>query len=165
MDLSETHRQRFYDRILPKNEDGCMLWRLIPNSDGYGYFQCRAGGDIKRFRAHRLALILHSGGEQRELLACHSPLVCKSRACCNPEHLRWGTHSENTKDAIIEGTFKTNCLDGERNINAKLSNSDVLEIRELLKTKLYTHKSLGEKFNIHRTVIGKIAKGYIWRGV
>ncbi len=68
----------------------CWEWRgtLVKR---YGVLQV----DKKRHKAHRLALVW-LGGERDSsngvLSVLHS---CDNPKCCNPEHLRFGTHQEN----------------------------------------------------------------------
>ena len=50
--------------------------------------------------AHALGTAIH--GKPVDLChACHNP------KCSNPYHLYWGTRSENVKDSIANGTYKT----------------------------------------------------------
>lgn len=68
---------------------GCWVWLGAGTRDGYG--KVRFEG--KMVYAHRLMLFLQTGewGE----VAMHA---CDTPSCINPEHLSWGTHSENALD-------------------------------------------------------------------
>lgn len=50
--------------------------------------------------AHYLGTTVPKGHQIQLCHACHNP------ACSNPEHLYWGTVSENVQDSISNGTFK-----------------------------------------------------------
>ena len=78
---------------LDKSGD-CWLWTGCRSKTGYG----RAG---KRDYAHRLAAEFTYGPCPEGLEVRH---LCGVRACCNPAHLRYGTHSENAADSIEHGT-------------------------------------------------------------
>jgi transcriptional regulator len=53
--------------------------------------------------------------------------ACDRRKCCNPEHLRAGSHGENMEDMKVKG--RANPVRGEDKKNAKLTETQVLEIR------------------------------------
>ena len=58
----------------------------------------------RNLRAHRAALILYAGEpEDPDNCAIH---LCDNPGCVNPEHLRWGTVSENNWDKIKKGRNK-----------------------------------------------------------
>ena len=72
-------------------ESGCWEWGRIRVS-GYGVLH----RDGIRYRVHRLSLAIATGLSYEDLprllLATHD---CDNKPCCNPDHLRWGTHSTN----------------------------------------------------------------------
>jgi len=45
---------------------------------------------------------------------------------------------------------------------AKLTNLNVIEIKQLLITKKYTHSQIGKMFNVSKTVIGNIKRLKSW---
>lgn len=82
----------FWSKVDIRAEDECWPWKEGTWSNGYGRYK----QNYQSVRAHRVALVLFKGvPEDGGLLALHS---CHNRLCCNPYHLRWGTHKENMLD-------------------------------------------------------------------
>lgn len=52
------------------------------------------------YKVHRLVCELASGEPRKGQYALHS---CDNSMCCNPRHLRWGSHAENMKDKATRG--------------------------------------------------------------
>jgi hypothetical protein len=76
--------------------DRCWLYRGFIKWDGYGWV--RRG--TKNMTAHRYAWIL-TNGEPPE--GSHLLHTCDKPACCNPAHLRLGTHEENMAEMAAKG--------------------------------------------------------------
>jgi len=121
----------------------CWEWFGPKHRQGYGYH--------KQTMAHRYSYQLYKGAFPKELHVCHS---CDNPSCVNPDHLRVGTKSENTKDAIERGQHKI----GENSVKAKLSNIDVAIIRASLEAGI-SGKVLADKFNVCEATISKIKIG------
>lgn len=75
-------------------------------------------------------------------------------------NLRWATHAENHQDTVLHGTRLT----GERNPTAKLSNSQVKEIKQGLAAGT-KQKDLAARFSVHKCTIQAIAAGRNWKGM
>lgn len=77
-------------RIRIDAETGCWLWRVRPNSDGYG----SASWQGRRRAAHRLIYELLIGPIPEALVLDH---LCRVRCCVNPAHLEPVTVAENSR--------------------------------------------------------------------
>lgn len=88
--------------IIPPDQNGCWLW-ANPNSNGYGKF--RIGS--KMWNAHK-AMYIHFWGlifplTKEEPLVEHICPSGENSACCNPTHLRRGSHKSNFLTAVANG--------------------------------------------------------------
>lgn len=98
--------ERFWSRV---DQSGgpqrCWPWIASRHRQGYGRFYPpeRPGG----VTAHAYALQLSSGEQPGGRHALHS---CDNPCCCNPAHLRWGTHSDNMCDVELRGRRPTTKL-------------------------------------------------------
>lgn len=75
---------------------GCWLWKGPRKADGYGIIN----NGRTRYLAHRLSLQLASAEMGAGLYACHH---CDTPACVRPDHLFWGTQTDNMRDAMRKG--------------------------------------------------------------
>ena len=118
--------------------DDCIVWPHSKFDDGYG--QVRVGSKMRR--AHRVALQLSKPAPVgkvcsvkgkwvpgHKLVAAHGP--CHNPVCFNPQHLSWSTSAENEADKKRDGTDVY--VSNEAHGSCKLSNADVVRIRELYK--------------------------------
>jgi len=94
--------------------------------------------------------------EGRDLLhACDNP------PCCNPAHLRPGTHLDNMLDMRRKGRAVDTPSPGERNGQAKLTEDQVLAIRRS-NLKL---KELAAIYGVHFSTIHLIKSRKKWKHI
>jgi len=111
-------QQEFQDKYLPEVTTGCWLWVGAKDGHGYGRFQV----DGKGCGAHRVSYELFKGKIPKGMFVCHT---CDVPGCVRPDHLWLGTDADNNADKIKKGRQSK----GENHWKAKLSESQVLEIR------------------------------------
>jgi hypothetical protein len=86
--------------------ESCWNWRGAVDRYGYGQFKPLAG--TSPLRAHRVAWeIWHLVDIPDGMQILHS---CDNPRCCNPNHLRPGTHTENMADKVARGRHKSGAL-------------------------------------------------------
>ena len=112
---------KFWSQVAVGAPDECWPWIGFTDPAGYGAVGWRG----KRQLAHRLALSLTDGDWKTTLLVRHT---CDNKPCCNPAHLRRGTHLDNTRDAIERGLFRAPPR-GELHAKAKLTDRQAMTIR------------------------------------
>lgn len=108
-------------------EGGCWEWRAGKKGGGYGVFYL----DGKLRGAHRVALLFFKGLDiDAPLEAMHS---CDNPSCVNPDHISYGSHSDNMRDASAKGrVVRVQDWRGELNPKAKLSADQATAIIELV---------------------------------
>lgn len=112
--------ENFLDIIssIPINENGCKLWPLGKDKDGYGYYTIKG----KMYRSHRYLYQLYNQSDFKDHVIMHS---CDIPLCCNIDHLSHGTASENTLDMVE----KKRNVKGPYVGTAMLNENQVKEIR------------------------------------
>lgn len=80
----------FLERAIPEPNSGCWLWVLAVQAPGYGW----AYFDGEGHTAHTLAYRALRGDIPAGTELDHT---CKTKACCNPDHLEPVTHQENCR--------------------------------------------------------------------
>lgn len=78
------------------------------------------------------------------------------------DNLEWNTAKENFNHALNTGLIKP--LKGKKHNNSKITEKDVLKIRELSKTGL-KHQEIGNQFGISRSVVCRICNYKSWTHV
>lgn len=138
-------------RNVVKRPDGCWFWTGPHDRAGYGRMKI-CGRDTRLSRAiweiaNGAPLLAHE-------VARHT---CDNPPCLNPDHLRRGTVADNNRDRDVRGRTAR----GERHYAAKLTESDVHEIRR--------RASRGEQlaglacaFGVSSQLISRIVLRQVW---
>ncbi len=151
--MKPTTIESFMDRVYPEPNTGCWLWSGKPDKDGYGHISLKKHG----FRSpHRLSYYFHKGDFDRTLHVLHK---CDNSACVNPDHLFLGTSIDNCHDRHNKGRTAK----GTSHYKAKLTEKDVLSIRELNKNGGYDFKQLAALFHVTTASIGYIVRRQTWK--
>ena len=93
--------KRLKEKLVPIGD--CLLYGGAKNKDSRPNISVSAKGLNTTLCASRVAYVIHTGKEfDYPADACHKDDICISKACCNVEHLFWGTHSKNMKQVYEE---------------------------------------------------------------
>ena len=164
-ELTEKDLKRFWSKIQVLDEDSCWPWLGGKTKDGYGLFSiCRLNED-KKYYVHRISLSIKDNNQQ--VVCRHS---CDNPTCCNPHHLSWGTHQDNSDDMVSrnrqgrnggsDGTHNR----GTDNHNHKFGESDIIEIRRMYETG-YNMSQIANAYQVHKTCIQKIVRRLSWKHI
>lgn len=114
---------RIWDKLHPEPNTGCWLWSGAASEDDYGTTARYSRVEGKKSRngmVHRWLLEVDTGkvGVQARHVRCRQP------RCCNPDHLAWGSNSDNQKDSVRDGTHvwarKTHCPRGHEYVEGNI---------------------------------------------
>jgi hypothetical protein len=137
--------------------DACWPWLKATKRSGYGVFGIGPFRRSQKLRAHRVAFYL-TYGRWPTPQGLHS---CDNPACCNPAHIFEGTQTENIADMVKKGRQQR----GERQGRAKLTESDVRQIRQLWAEQQLTHAEIARRFGIGAPQVSRIGTRKRWKHV
>jgi len=132
-------------------------------SAGYRHITLARNGDRDKRKIHWLVCEAFLGKRPSGLQCNHKN---GKRTDNRLENLEYCTQSENMMHAyrILGKSHDPNNIPrGEKHKRAKLTESDVLDIRRICNTGNYSQKKLGEKYGVHPSLIYRINKNLIWR--
>ncbi len=146
--------KRFWSKVDVRGPNECWPWLAGKDKDGYGRFRLPTGNE----GAHRMAWFIVNGPIPEGLYVLH---FCDQTDCSNPVHLWLGTNIENTQDR----NTKDRQAKGEKNGEAKLSESDVLDIRSRYTPRIITMEMLAKEKNVTKQMISLIVNRKNWQHV
>jgi hypothetical protein len=170
--------ERFWKFVV--KADGCWSWLGCTAPNGYGLIYDKKLD--RKIPAHRLSYEMHIGPVPEGYFVCHR---CDNPPCTNPEHLFVGTPKDNSQDMAKKGrsgltrhperaargtrnarfTHPETTARGEESGQAKLTESQVREIRQLHNTGAHSQKSLGKKFGVCKATIYYIVNNLSWQHI
>lgn len=129
------------------------------DKDGYEKVQMMSrDGKRHRYSVHRLVLENFNPVENMENLQVNH--IDGNKRNNKLENLEWVTCSENNRHAYQIGLKNQK---GEHNNATKLTELQVKEIINLLLSKQYTQKEIGQKYNVCEDTIGAIKNKRNWK--
>ncbi len=140
---------RFWEKV--RKTSTCWLWVGSKNKWGYGSIS----NGHKSLKAHRVALELLGEKIPRGMCVLHR---CDTRACVNPNHLSIGTTQDNINDRNAKGRQARGASSGR----SRLSESDVIKMRELHSNNGARPCELGKMFGVTQQQAGRVIRGASW---
>lgn len=151
-----TQEERFWEKVDVRGPDECWPWTAAVNEHGYGVMHETGKRGGPALKAHRYSAEL-AGMDIVGRAVLHS---CDNPPCVNPAHLRPGTQAENSRDMAERGRSTR----GERSSNAKLTETDVREIRSRREAGVMLHV-IAEEFGTTKANVDHIVKRRSWKHV
>ena len=150
---------RFWARVSRRGPDECWPWLSVDGQpvSGYGSFW----RDGRLVNAHRVAYELAHGPLAPTECALHH---CDNPPCQNPAHLFKGTRGDNNRDCTAKGRHGYTGSPGEANPTARLTESDVREIRALLAGGV-KQTVVAARYGVNKSTVHLIKQGKHWRHV
>jgi hypothetical protein len=135
----------------------CLIWPKGKTGKGYGeVYLCGVA-----MPAHRLVYWIYFGPIPKGMWVLHK---CDNPPCVNPNHLFLGTPKDNSVDAWTKGRLVPPPTGpGELNPRARLSASQVLEIRRRYSAGGVLQEELAKEFGVTPITISKITTRTNWR--
>lgn len=153
--LSFNSKDVFWSNVSIGNDKDCWEWIALSGTNQYA--QTHFNG--KSIRCHRLAYELTYGEILDGMLVCHH---CDNPPCCNPKHLFLGTHQDNIDDRERKGRNKLPKVKGENHGNHKLTNNQIIKIRNLYSSGNYSYRLLSKMYSVSFSQIRNIVKRKAW---
>lgn len=129
------------------------------NSSGYFVIDLYKNNKRKTYTVHKLILTTFVGPCPFGMECRHLNGIRTDNRLCN---LKWGTRSENVKDAIKHKTHKIPYNKGSKHGRAKLNDWKIRVIRRLLEDGYLTQKEIANIFEINEPAISKIQTNRTW---
>ena len=128
---------------------GCWEWTGAKTTSGYGKLH-----DGSNRRAHRAIFEALNGKLDAGMIVMH---ICNNPICVRPDHLRAGTHRDNTQDKWSKGRGKI------REGQAKITKQDAEDIRRVYATGTVFQKDLAAKYGLSQTAISRVIHNRSWK--
>lgn len=144
--------QRLYS---PEPNTGCWLWNGSLNYDNRTPYDKRYGL-IGKLPAHRLSYELAVGPIPDGMFVCHR---CDVPPCVNPDHLFVGTPAENAIDAVRKKRHSFGVKNGG---GGKLTDEDVLKIRQLYQEGRHRQVDIAAQFNVTQVMVSRVVLRKSW---
>lgn len=148
--LESAARDWFWAKVDVRGPDECWLWTGCVCRLGYGVLTV-AG---KRWKAHRFAVVVHSGVHPGQRHVRHR---CDVAQCVNPAHLELGSHQDNMRDRSLRGRTARGASVG----NSVLTEGAVESIRILAATGL-TWAEISRRTGHPTSTVRSAANGGHW---
>lgn len=129
--------------------------------DKDGYASVRFGG--KKVRLHRHVYCTANGVAPEAIEDQVIRHTCDNPRCINPAHLVAGTNTDNVQDRVLRG--RSHKPIGILHPRSKLTEADIMAIREAYKKPGVRYKHLAVQYGITEKAVGNIVNKVTWEHV
>jgi hypothetical protein len=129
----------------------CWNWIAKHTQDGYGSLKLNR----KMYSAHRVAYEISTGDNPSGFVVMHS---CDNKSCCNPAHLKKGTHRDNMQDMIAKGRQAKKLP----NYSRKLTAESAAQLRKDFELCGNKHE-VARKYNVSVCYVRQVIRRECWK--
>ena len=152
-------------RVLPNSRICSIATNTIKttrkNNRGYHIVDLYHNGEHRTYLVHRLVAETFVPNPDNKPCVNHIDGDKDNNASWN---LEWVTHQENSKKAYDNGQLKTDIINGENHVSAKLDIIQVTLIRLLLEDR-WTIWETAKHFSVSKTCIWKVKNNLSWKKI
>ena len=143
------------------NGIACVKERMLnpSTSNGYKCVQLRKNCSGKFIAVHRLVALMFLNNTEDKPTVNHIDGNKLNNVVSN---LEWATYTENNIHAIKN---KLRLIIGEDHFAASFSDNEVIELRKIIDSGLYTQRSIANAYSIKESVVSKIKTRATWKHI
>lgn len=161
--VSDKGRVKSLKRVVPHKLKGkktipCKILKATRQENGYQMVGLYKNNKDKSCRVHSLVMLAFVGERKADEEVMHLKNAKQGGTSCL-SNLRYGSSKMNSAFNNDDGTHNI----GINHPMAKLSESSVIKIKQLLSAGELTHKEIGNIFIVSRQTVSTINQGRSWR--
>lgn len=148
---------RFWRNVHVRGARQCWNWcGTLRTKQGYG----QLGMNRSYYLAHVIAFVLTRFDVAPGMCVLHR---CDNPSCVNPNHLFYGTKSDNNSDRSSKG--RNGNHQGEANGRAKLTEQNVKDIRRAHQEQSLTYPEIANVYGVSVVAVARICQRKLWSHV
>lgn len=152
--------QRFWSKVDKSGGDeACWPWTAAVRREGYGAIKVNG----RLLSSHILSWRIHNGGAPVPMGSLVEHIECDNPRCVNPSHLCIGTFKTNYDHMVAKG--RRVVVVGENLEWSKLTECDVLRIRELYVPRKFSARKVAEVLGLPLGPVERVIYGESWNHV
>lgn len=171
------------DKLLPTQYQGYFVdnhgnvWskkgrnvRMLKPGTRSGYWSVTLGCCGKNKSVHVHVLVCTAFWGEKPFIGAEVRHLDGNRRNNIPENLRWGTRSDNQRDAVRHGTHVMFKISRIKGINAgrlpgtktKITKNDVIKIKNEYKSGVVSQSDIAKKYNVSQSLVSRIINKSRW---
>jgi len=153
--------EKFFSQLKRNYETKCIEWKGNKSPNGYGQISWWRKRKCYNITTHRLSKLIEIGWIPDGYYVLHK---CHNKICVNPDHLYIGTAKHNINDSIKVGTHPCLNIKGENHGQSLLTEKEVMEIIELIKSGKQ-QREIAIRYKVNPSTIGDIKQNRTWKHI
>lgn len=164
--MNKSIRDRLVAKLSTTEPGKCWVWSGATGGGYHRYGVIGTGAGSRRLvSTHRVAWELEHGPIPDGMMVLHDCPGGDNPLCCNPAHLRLGTHAENMSDMVAKDRQARGYAIAVNRRTTRLDPEKVREIRSALRGGASSQREIADLFGVSQQTISLIGSGRTWRHV